>query len=599
MKIAVVVNPVTAEEQRAELQPFLDDHEHRWIETDEDDPGTGQAREAVDWGAELVIACGGDGTVRACAEGLIDTGIPLAIVPAGTGNLLARNFDIPDSVPKAFQVAINGDQKTIDTGVVGGEAFLVMAGVGLDAEVMAETDRESKDRLGSLAYVIEGAKHLTDEPFSATVRTADRSEDGEWVTVLVGNLGELQAGVNLFPEASPTDGKLDLLAIPGGSALEEITAAVGAVVQDDSDAVMRAQGPEFEVALESPTRYELDGEPREAVDELSFRVKPGSLRLMTPGEDSLTMTVASYVPEVQNPESDALRQATQRTPIGQLMKEAFIRFRYADGFSFARSMAFQVVLTIFPGLIFAVALATRIGEGRFQALIREGMNSVAPGPASELLIQAFQQGSDAGRGNLIAIALGGLAALVSGVAGMAQLQRGASRIYGVLEDRPTMRRYGLATVLTLTVGLLLTAALLVIVVGSSVEGAFRDEFNDIWVWLRWPLGVGFAVAALAALFRVAPNREQPGLSWLLLGGGVAVAGWLLVSIGLAIYLNASASFGETYGPLGGLIGTMLWAQLSSIAIFYGLAVAAQLESRYEGIMAPTAEVSPTAVTKGR
>lgn len=597
MRIAIVINPVTAEEQREELEPLLEDHEHRWIETDEDDPGKGQAREAVDWGAEVVIACGGDGTVRACAEGLIDTGVPLAIVPAGTGNLLARNFEIPESVQKAFQVAVNGDRKTVDTGLAGEETFLVMAGVGLDAEVMAETGRESKERLGSLAYVLEGIKHITDEPFTASVSAGGRSQDGDWVTVLVGNLGELQGGIDLFPDSSPTDGMLDLLAIPGGSAFEELTAALGAVVQDDSDSVFRERGTEFTVSMQQPTRYEIDGEPRDAASELSLRVNPGSLVLMTPGEDSLTMTVASYVPEIQDPESEALQQATRRTPIGQLMKEAFIRFRYADGFSFARSMAFQVVLTIFPGLIFAVALATRIGEGRFQALIREGMNSVAPGPASELLIQAFQQGSDAGRGNLIAMALGGIAALVSGVAGMAQLQRGASRIYGVLEDRPTVQRYGLATVLTLTVGLLLAAALLVIVIGSSVEGAFRAEVNDIWVWLRWPLGVAFAVLALAGLFKVAPNRNQPGMSWLMLGGGVAALGWLLVSVGLAVYLNASASFGETYGPLGGLIGTMLWAQLSAIAVFYGLAIAAQLESRYEGIMAPTAEVSPTAVTK--
>lgn len=299
---------------------------------------------------------------------------------------------------------------------------------------------------------------------------------------------------------------------------------------------------------------------------------------------------ASYVPEMSSPEADDLAEALQQTSVSDLLKDSAIRFRYADGFSFARSMAFQVVLAIIPGLIFVVALATRIGDARMQDMIRETITTVAPGPASQMFLQAFEQGSEAGTGNLIALVVGGLAALASGVAAMAQLQRGSSRIYGEFGDRPTLKRYGLATALTLTVGIGLGLGFLAIVVGSSLGGTFRDEIAAFVSWARWPLGMLLAGLSLAALFKVAPNRRQPSFGWLALGGGVAVVGWLLVSVGLSVYLNASSTFGETYGPLAGFIGLMLWAQLSGIAIFYGLAICAQLESRYEGVEEPTSEV---------
>jgi YihY family inner membrane protein len=303
-------------------------------------------------------------------------------------------------------------------------------------------------------------------------------------------------------------------------------------------------------------------------------------------------TTASHVPEISSPDAEDLRDALHQSSIGELMQDSFVRFRYADGFSFARSMAFQVVLAIIPGLIFVVALATRIGDARMQEMLRETITTAAPGPASQMLLQAFDQGSEAaGTGNLVAIVVGGLVAFVSGVAAMAQLQRGASRIYGVLGDRPTLQRYRVATALTLTVGIGLALGFLAIVFGSTAGGAFRDEIAEIVSWARWPMGILLATVSLAAVFKVAPNRRQPAFSWLALGGVVAVAGWLMVSVALALYLNASSTFGETYGPLAGFIGTMLWAQLSGIAIFYGLAICAQLEGRHEGVEEPVVQAT--------
>lgn len=303
------------------------------------------------------------------------------------------------------------------------------------------------------------------------------------------------------------------------------------------------------------------------------------------------MTTASFVPDdARDQELGHVRSALEKEPLGTLLVNAFIRFRYADGFSYARSMAFQVVFAVIPAVIFAVALAVRLGEGRLQSLLRETITSTAPGPAAELFLSGFEQAAtEAGRGNMLAIAFGGAAAIISGAAAMAQLQRGASRIYGVLADRPTVRRYGLATVLTLTVGMLFSAAFLLIVFGASAAGGLQSELAKAWVWIRWPLGILLTVVALAALFRIAPNRAQPPFGWLMLGGGVAAAGWLIVSVALAFYLNASKIFGQTYGPLAGFMGLMLWAFLSGIAIFYGLAVSAQLESRRVGVDEPVVE----------
>lgn len=301
------------------------------------------------------------------------------------------------------------------------------------------------------------------------------------------------------------------------------------------------------------------------------------------------MSTTTYVPPANGSDTIGVREVLQRQSFWKLAKDAFLRYRYADGFSFARSMAFQVVLALIPGLIFVVALAVRAGEGRLQTLLREAITSLAPGPAGDTFLIAFEQGSAAGYGNNLAIVVGGAAALVAAVSGIAQLQRGGSRIYGVLSDRSTVGRYGLATALTLTVGLLLTGGFLLIALGSSVGGAFRDDVIENWVWGRWPLGIIGLTLALTVLFKLAPNRTQPRIRWLLPGSVVAVAGCVLVSAGLSQYLNASVAFGETYGPLAGFLGVMLWAFFASVAIFYGLAVSAQLEALRSGVSDPVGE----------
>ena len=302
------------------------------------------------------------------------------------------------------------------------------------------------------------------------------------------------------------------------------------------------------------------------------------------------MSTASLVPATHHLDGSDILGTIAEVSLWKLAVDSFVRFRRADGFSFARAMAFQTVLTLVPGTIAVVALAAWLGESAFQSGLREAITSLAPGPAGEFFTSAFQQGSENGDGNhgvVIFVSTGAM--LFSAVPAMAQLQRGASRIYGVDEDRPTLKRYTLATVLTLSVGALLVVAFVSIVLGSALGGGLRDELASTWEWLRWPLGTAMLATALAALFKFAPNRRQPSLAWLLLGGGVAVAAWILVSVGLSLYLNASTTFGDVYGPLAGFVGVMIWALLSSIGIFFGLAVAAQLEAERAGAPGPVEE----------
>ncbi len=299
------------------------------------------------------------------------------------------------------------------------------------------------------------------------------------------------------------------------------------------------------------------------------------------------MSTVSYVPETRGLDGDDAKQTLRHARVTTVAGNAFVRFRYSDGFSFARAIAFQLVLTVIPGVIFLVALTVRLGEGRLRLVLSSLVESLAPGPAGDMFRQAFEQGSSAAStGNMVAIVAGAAAMLIAAVTGMSQVQRGASRIYGVDGDRPTLRRYGLATVLSLTAGVLLTAAFVAIALGDAIQDSFQDGPSTLWMWVRVPLGLVTLGAGLAALFKAAPNRRQPKWTWLATGGLIAVVGWFAVSALLALYLNASGTFGETYGPLAGFIGLMLWSQLSAIAILYGLSFAAELEAYRAGISEP-------------
>src|SRR6185437_5140689 len=241
-----------------------------------EDPGRGQAEAAVSAGVSLVLACGGDGTVTACAEGVTDTGVPLAIIPLGTGNLLARNIGVPTGLDEALAVALGGVQQPIDAGRVNGRLFVVMAGLGLDAEMLRGTSEPLKKRLGWLAYAISAARHLGDRPIRVTV-SADggRRRRMRASMLIVGNVGWLRGGLPLLPDARPDDGMLDaVVLIAGGLTRWPVLAADTRPRRPAQGRICRIQFTKLEVALDRDQPWELEGEVMGSTRQLTVGALP-------------------------------------------------------------------------------------------------------------------------------------------------------------------------------------------------------------------------------------------------------------------------------------------------------------------------------------
>jgi diacylglycerol kinase (ATP) len=288
VRVAVVANPVSSAEKAGEFRSRLLERglDTLWWETTEADPGGLQAQEAVEARADVVVACGGDGTVRACAESLVDTNIPLAVLPSGTGNLLVRNLGLPEEPAAVVDLICTGENIRIDTGLASGETFVVMAGTGLDARIMDGTARGAKDLLGSAAYFLEGARQLFEEPLSAGIYIDDELyAETDWALILLGNLGHLQAGLEAFPDASPTDGVLDVLAIEAASNPQVLRAGFEALFGNSQHtSLYRATATRTVVKMDrdSTAQYQLDGEVRPPKPTLEFEVRPASLTVMIP-----------------------------------------------------------------------------------------------------------------------------------------------------------------------------------------------------------------------------------------------------------------------------------------------------------------------------
>jgi YihY family inner membrane protein len=289
------------------------------------------------------------------------------------------------------------------------------------------------------------------------------------------------------------------------------------------------------------------------------------------------------VPPTAGLEGDDALETLRATGRRRLAIDAFDRLRAADGFSHARALAFQLVLTLVPALITVIGLATALDQDTFTRVVREVLGDFAPGAAGDLVTQALRQGSAGARqGNgEVALVLGGIATLVAGTTAFGQLERGANRIYGVERDRPPLRKYAVAAGLMLTAGVATLLATILLVAGSTMaDAAGWGRAFDV---LRWPVAVGLVVTALALLFEVAPRRRQPEASWLAVGSGLAAVLWLVFTGVLALLVGASENFGVTYGPLAGTIAVLLWTFLSSVALLLGLAFAAQLEAVRAGV----------------
>jgi diacylglycerol kinase (ATP) len=289
-RAAVVVNPTKlddGESFRKATLLFMREHgwqEPLWLETTAQDPGRGQARAGVAAGVDVVLACGGDGTVTACAEAVADSGIPLAIVPIGTGNLLARNVGLPVDLEDALTVALAGKDQQLDAGMANGTLFVVMAGLGLDAKMLRDTSEPLKRRLGWAAYAVSVMRHLRDRPMRVTL-AADGAQPIRLraSAVIAGNVGWLRGGLPLLPDARPDDGMLDAVALNArGWAAWAALAARIVLRRGPTDRVTRVQFRKLDIALEQDQPWELDGEVMGLTRRLVVEAQPGGLLLRLP-----------------------------------------------------------------------------------------------------------------------------------------------------------------------------------------------------------------------------------------------------------------------------------------------------------------------------
>ncbi len=302
------------------------------------------------------------------------------------------------------------------------------------------------------------------------------------------------------------------------------------------------------------------------------------------------MTTAAAVPPTRGElEGDEAFETLRRAGRRRLLADSVTRFRAADGFSHSRALAFQITLTLLPALIAVVGLAAALDQDGFRVVVQDTVQALAPGAAGDILTDALRHGSESGHeSGETALTAGGLAADLAGTSAMGQVERGANRIYGVERDRPFLWKYLIGLGLALTAGVLALLSLVVLMGGAAIRDAldWGEGLDTAWKILRWPLGVVLAVGSVALLFEYAPNRRQPEWSWLAFGAGVSALLVLTYMGVLALYMDATDSFGATYGPIAGTIGVLLWTFFSSIALFLGLAFAAQLEAVRAGVPKP-------------
>jgi diacylglycerol kinase (ATP) len=313
-RAAVVYNPikidldavkaVVAEEERAAGWP-----ETLWFPTSKEDPGRGATTAAIDAGATLVIAAGGDGTVRAIAEVVDERGVEMALLPSGTGNLLARNMKLTlDDLSHSIRTAFTGDTRGVDLGTIeishvdgstSSHAFLVMAGAGIDAKMLAATDEDLKAKIGPLAYVAAIAKVVFDRNQLRLRYTLDgkRSKRMRAHTIIVGNCGTLTGNVLLLPNAVIDDGEFEIVmlrpegVVGWGQILVKVLWENGVLrrtrlgrkmMTKEVDALNYVKGQDLRVELSRPEEIELDGDGFGEATGFRATIAPQGLRVRVP-----------------------------------------------------------------------------------------------------------------------------------------------------------------------------------------------------------------------------------------------------------------------------------------------------------------------------
>ena len=308
-RIAVVLNPSKFEgtddfrRRISEVVERVEGAEVEFYETTIDDPGRGQTERAVADGADLVMAAGGDGTVRMVASVLAGTDTRMGIIPSGTGNLLARNVDIPLEDPAAAMVAaLTGKDHQVDVGWLRygdspataqsapKQIFLVIAGFGADAEMIGYTDPRMKKRLGWVAYVFGGVRTILGRSVDVVVELPDESRHAHKArTVLLGNVGKLPGGFVLMPDATIDNGRLEVVVAGwrGAAGFSQVATQVinpklVPKVGPKLSTMERYLTPGVRVTTTKAQPVQLDGDTDIAATHLIATVDPGVLRLRVP-----------------------------------------------------------------------------------------------------------------------------------------------------------------------------------------------------------------------------------------------------------------------------------------------------------------------------
>jgi diacylglycerol kinase (ATP) len=259
-----------------------------WCEVTKSKKAPKHVRRLLEAGVERLLVWGGDGTVRRCIDTIVaeEAKVELAILPAGTANLLATALGIPRDLHQAVDIAVNGSPQPIDVGVVNGEAFAVMAGTGFDAMMIRETDTATKQRFGRLSYVRAGARHVG--MTGARVKVGVDGEpwfEGPAACVLVGNVGRILGGVTVFPDARFDDGLLDIGVLTARSLVDWLRVGVRAVFgrADASPFVHMTQGTAMTLRLDRKMPWQLDGGAKSPTKSLQIAVLPSRVPILVAG----------------------------------------------------------------------------------------------------------------------------------------------------------------------------------------------------------------------------------------------------------------------------------------------------------------------------
>ena len=300
-RVAVVFNPATspddAPKRKRDLQAALNAAGVEvvvWLETTKQEAGQGLTRQAVEQGVDLVLAAGGDGTVMACVTGLAASDVPLAVLPGGTGNLLALNLDLPSDLDDAVDVALHGDRRPLDVGTLDGGAdrFVIMSGLGFDAAMLRDANPTLKTRIGALAYVLSGLCQLRRRPAGFRIRLDDQqpiTRVGQGLLIV--NLGRLQGGLTVVPDAQPDDGVLDVAVLGTRTPVDWLRLATQVLLRRQRQPEQQRQaGPPLElfrarrveVDCDRPQPVERDGDPAGSTRRLVVELLPRALTLCVP-----------------------------------------------------------------------------------------------------------------------------------------------------------------------------------------------------------------------------------------------------------------------------------------------------------------------------